>query len=442
MMLSKRLKLTATLWTLLTFIVGLSLIQIHNYQQQIYRQLNYSMKLQIRIDSLRSQLWLYQEYTDVQGLSELNKRQAELAKDLAEDINWAVQQKLIIANLNRLNNNIEKLINTQNNYYSKQVDVSSTLVAERLFKAKYSMTIEKMTEEMFQLHQLSMKQASQKQQTLLYLVGAILLLLAILITAWSFMTLIRFNKGLVPLKQGMKALAAGDLTSQINVSDTDELSALADNFNKMKQSLAQITIKKEKLKQEVDSQTRKLIEQQDRLIFLAEHDELTGIYNRRAFIKQIDTAIARDLRGEDQAALLFIDLNKFKEINDSLGHSIGDEVIMTIATRLVNHLRTTDMVGRFGGDEFIVWLDMLTEPIDIDHKIHQLLACIKQPIIIGQHILHVGASIGISVLPKHGLNSRELISAADTAMYQAKADNSIEFCYYTGTHGASALATT
>jgi diguanylate cyclase (GGDEF)-like protein len=85
---------------------------------------------------------------------------------------------------------------------------------------------------------------------------------------------------------------------------------------------------------------------------------------------------------------------------------------------------------------------MLTEPIYIDHKIHQLLACIKQPIIIGQHILHVGASIGISVLPKHGLNSRELISAADTAMYQAKADNSIEFCYYTGTHGASALATT
>jgi hypothetical protein len=147
MMLSKRLKLTATLCTLLTFIVGLSLIQIHNYQQQIYRQLNYSMKLQISIDSLRSQLWLYQEYTDDQGLSELNKRQTELAQNLAEDINWAVQQKLIIANLNQLNNNIRKLINTQNSYHSKQVDVSSTLIAEQLFKAKYSMTIEEMTEE-------------------------------------------------------------------------------------------------------------------------------------------------------------------------------------------------------------------------------------------------------------------------------------------------------
>jgi diguanylate cyclase (GGDEF)-like protein len=441
MMLSKRLKLTATLCTLLTFIVGLSLIQIHNYQQQIYRQLNYSMKLQISIDSLRSQLWLYQEYTDDQGLSELNKRQTELAQNLAEDINWAVQQKLIIANLNQLNNNIRKLINTQNSYHSKQVDVSSTLIAEQLFKAKYSMTIEEMTEEMFRLHQLSIKQASQTQQKLLYLVGAVLLLLAILVTAWSFMTLIRFKKGLASLKQGMNALAAGDLTSQINFTDTDELSALADNFNKMKQSLAQITIKKEELKQEVDSQTHKLIEQQDRLIFLAEHDELTGIYNRRAFIKKIDTAIARDLRSEDQAALLFLDLNKFKDINDSLGHSIGDDVIMIIASRLVNNLRATDMVGRFGGDEFIVWLDMITGPIDIEHKIHQLLDCIKQPIIIGQHILHVGASIGISMLPKHGLNSLELISAADTAMYQAKADRSIEFCFYTSNHGVSALAT-
>ncbi|MGX9460912.1 diguanylate cyclase domain-containing protein [Shewanella sp. A14] len=432
MMLSKRLKLTASLCSLLTLIVGLSLIQIHHYQQKIYRQLNYSMKLQISIDSLRSQLWLYQEYTDDKGLSALNNSQGELAKALSEEINWATEQKQIIANLNRFNTNIRALINTQNSFYNKQVDVSSTLTAERLFNAKYSMLIEEMTEEMFHLHQLSIKQASQKQQTLLYLVGVVLLILAILVTAWSFMTLIRFKKGFTSLNQGMEALAAGDLTSKINFNDTDELSALADNFNKMKQSLAQITIKKEKLKQEVDSQTRKLFEQQDKLIFLAEHDDLTGIYNRRAFIKKIDSAIARDLRGINQAALLFIDLNKFKNINDTLGHSIGDEVIITIARRLMKNLRSTDILGRLGGDEFIVWLDMLSEPIDIEQKIHQLLATIKQPIIIEQHTLQVGASIGISLLPKNGLNSRELISAADTAMYQAKADNSIEFCYYHG----------
>ncbi|MBB1320981.1 MULTISPECIES: diguanylate cyclase domain-containing protein [unclassified Shewanella] len=441
MMLSKRLKLTAALCSLLTLIVGLSLIQAHHYQQQIYRQLNYSMKLQVSIDSLRSQLWLYQEYSDDRGLSELNLRQAELAKDLSEDIQWATQQKLIISNINRLNTNIRSLINTQHDFHSKQVNVASTLTAERLFKAKYSMIIEEMTEEMFRLHQFSIKKASQKQQTLLLMVGMVLFLLAIMVTAWSIMTLIRFKKGLASLKIGMEALAAGDLVSQINSFDTDELSALADDFNEMKQSLAQITIKKEKLKQEVDIQTRKLIEQQDKLIFLAEHDELTGIYNRRAFIKQIDAAIARDLRGEQQAALLFIDLNKFKEINDSLGHSIGDEVIMTIANRLVNNLRTTDIVGRLGGDEFIIWLDMITEPIDIKNKINQLLSSIKQPITIGEHTLQVGASIGISVLPDDGLNSRELISAADTAMYQAKADHRTEFCFYTDDHRVSALAT-
>ena len=114
---------------------------------------------------------------------------------------------------------------------------------------------------------------------------------------------------------------------------------------------------------------------------------------------------------------------------------------MTIAKRLVNSLRATDIVGRLGGDEFIVWLDMLPEPIDIEHKINQLLTNIKQPIIIGKHTLEVGASIGISVLPEHGLNSRELITAADTAMYQAKADHSIEYCFYAGSYGVSTLAT-
>lgn len=173
---------------------------------------------------------------------------------------------------------------------------------------------------------------------------------------------------------------------------------------------------------------------------MAEHDELTGIYNRRAFIKKIDNAIARDLRSDDQAALLFIDLNKFKQINDTLGHSVGDEVIVTLAQRLVNNLRVTDIVGRLGGDEFVVWLDLLAEPVNIDQKLTLLLNIIKQPIDIGPHTLQVGASIGISVFPKHGISSRELISAADTAMYQAKADNSIEYCYFAGDHGVSALA--
>jgi diguanylate cyclase (GGDEF)-like protein len=106
----------------------------------------------------------------------------------------------------------------------------------------------------------------------------------------------------------------------------------------------------------------------------------------------------------------------------------------------MSNLRATDIVGRLGGDEFVVWLDLIAEPIDIDQKLTQLLNLIKQPINIGPHTLEVGASIGVSVLPKHGLSSRELISAADTAMYQAKADNSIEYCYYAGDHGISTLA--
>ncbi|WP_394130283.1 diguanylate cyclase domain-containing protein [Shewanella maritima] len=430
MTLSKRLKLTVLFSTLLGLVIASTLWQAHRYQQIIYTQLEHSMLLQMSIDSLRAQLWLHQKYSDNLSLEAINIRQADLATALMKSIDWSERQQQHLKNLNRLNTNIRALINTQISTNAFQANSGLSTSAADLLQSKYNILIEEMSGEMSRLHQQTISQARYTQHMLIIVSGSILGMLTTLVIAWSFTSLTRFRSGFFSLKQGMKALAKGDLDSQITVNKTDEFSKLAQDFNQMKISLNKITIRKEALKSEVKKQTQVLTEQQAQLTFLAEHDELTGIFNRRAFIKQIDHAIARDMRSNDGAALLFIDLDKFKIINDTHGHKVGDLVIEAIAKRLSSATRTTDVVGRLGGDEFVIWLDVINSNVDVELKVHHILEVIKQPIHVNNLTLFVGASIGISQFPKDGGDSASLIIAADTAMYQAKELNGREFFYF------------
>lgn len=430
MTLGTRLKLTAILCALLTLAVGEALFRAHNYQQKIYQQLNHSMQIQLNIDSLRSQLWLYEEYADKLSLTELNARQASLAFELSQNMHWNTKQQQVLDNLNRLNTNIRVLFNTQQVSKNGETPVERTSTSVRLLKVKYSMNIERMTEDMYRLHQLTISQAKQTQQSLLISISLVVLLLSAIATLWSSITLIRFKRGMKALNDGMRKLAAGDLESRIAYTMKDEFFEMSDNFNHMKSSLQKITVKKDQLTQEVARQTAKLTAQQAKLTYLAEHDELTSIYNRRAFIKQIEIAITRGIRRDDKAALLFIDLDRFKMINDTLGHQMGDEVLITIAQRLTSHLRSSDFVGRLGGDEFVVWLDYIEGVHDIIAKVNQIIMLIEQPITVNGETLSVGASIGISQFPLHGKSSGSLVTAADTAMYMAKQDVDNHYCLF------------
>ena len=248
MTLATRLKLTAILCALLTIAVCQALFQAHTYQQKIYKQLNHSMQIQLSIDSLRSQLWLYEEYSDQLSLSELNIRQADLAVQLSKDIQWHTKQRRVLDNLNRLNANIRVLFNTQMESNTNHSLSEHQLTSSRLLKAKYSMNIEKMTEDMYRLHKVTIAQAKQTQQSLLISVSLVVLLLSILVTMWSSMTLIRFKRGMKSLNDGMRTLANGDLESRVKYDMNDEFAEMSDNFNDMKASLQKITIKKEELK--------------------------------------------------------------------------------------------------------------------------------------------------------------------------------------------------
>jgi len=152
----------------------------------------------------------------------------------------------------------------------------------------------------------------------------------------------------------------------------------------------------------------------------AEHDFLTGLPNRLLLNDRIGQAIIMAQRGNRRVAVLFMDLDGFKHINDSLGHPIGDKLLQSIGKRLVSCVRAADTVSRQGGDEFIVLLSEVQGPEAAALMANRILAAVAEPHAVDQHELHITTSIGVSVYPDDGSNAETLIKNADTAMYQAK----------------------
>jgi diguanylate cyclase (GGDEF)-like protein/PAS domain S-box-containing protein len=152
----------------------------------------------------------------------------------------------------------------------------------------------------------------------------------------------------------------------------------------------------------------------------AEHDFLTGLPNRMLLNDRISQAIAFAPRHENQVAVLFLDLDGFKHINDSLGHPIGDKLLKSVAERLVGCVRVTDTVSRQGGDEFVVLLSEAEQWEDAAVVAKRMLDAVAETHMIDQQELHVTTSIGVSVYPDDGQDAETLIKNADTAMYQAK----------------------
>ena len=170
---------------------------------------------------------------------------------------------------------------------------------------------------------------------------------------------------------------------------------------------------------------------QEQIRQLAYYDTLTGLPNRRLLVDRFNQALSQARRFQRSLAVMFIDLDRFKTINDRLGHDIGDELLKVVAARLITCMRTGDTVSRQGGDEFVVVLTEIKHPEDAERVARKILDSLALPISVEEHQLHITTSIGIAVLPVDGTeDARELMKKADMAMYEAKeaGRNQYRFC--------------
>ena len=172
-------------------------------------------------------------------------------------------------------------------------------------------------------------------------------------------------------------------------------------------------------------------EQADRFERLALYDNLTGLPNRSLFADRLAQAVERTHRTGGAVALLFIDLDRFKPVNDSYGHAIGDQLLRQAANRLLTCVRSSDTVSRHGGDEFVIMLPDVAHPEDVEKCAQKILTAINAPFQVDGHHLQIGASIGIASCPRDAGNPLLLIKYADAAMYRVKSCGRNSFQFFT-----------
>jgi diguanylate cyclase (GGDEF)-like protein len=171
------------------------------------------------------------------------------------------------------------------------------------------------------------------------------------------------------------------------------------------------------------------MQQDAQIAYMAKHDMLTGLPNRTNLMEALERALNRH-RGSETVVVLFIDLDRFKQVNDSLGHLMGDDLLKAVAGRLRDTVRQSDIVARLGGDEFVVMQTTSRPAIDAAELAARIVAALSTPFNLGGQKLEIGASVGIAVAHGGGEDSATLLSRADAALYQSKAAGGTGYCFF------------
>ena len=226
----------------------------------------------------------------------------------------------------------------------------------------------------------------------------------------------------------------GNLINDFNTM-LDEIQSRDNELNEHRQKLeervAQRTMELESANSQLEFSKEQAESVANRMEYHAHHDALTGLPNRILLNDRITRELAHARRQQTSAALLFLDLDRFKIINDSLGHAVGDQMLRVISRRLSNCVREEDTVARLGGDEFMVLLPRISGSADAGRIAKKIIGCLVDPISCNGHELHITTSIGISIFPYDGTDAETLIKHADISMYRAKELGRNKAVYYT-----------
>ncbi|WP_162179408.1 diguanylate cyclase domain-containing protein [Vibrio nigripulchritudo] len=407
---------------MLTIVIAVSMHEIHKQHKNTETVHKDLIDLHLLADTLRSRLWLYLKYEDDDNLRGIQQYQLALDQTLSNSsLNQTNIEKLRVIN-RQLSQVLIMDWQFRNQTESRrQASIEQLGQRQELLRARYSALIQSMTEYLVYSQQTLISNGSKKIDAItLYLTFA-LAGGSIVVSVLSFLLVFRFRRGMDVVSGAIHQIREGKFEHTIQNEDLDaEFQSLAAVFNDMSEELRNSTYSRAELKSEILSKTRLLRQQKRKLEQLAEHDELTSLMNRRALDKKLDQALNIAAKAPATLAVLFIDLNNFKEINDKYGHKMGDEVLINISARLRCCVRESDVLARFGGDEFVLCLDVGKTEDLARRKANQLISLIEKPIRMTDVELTVGASIGIAYSPSQGRCRQELLKLADRAMYKAK----------------------
>lgn len=244
-----------------------------------------------------------------------------------------------------------------------------------------------------------------------------ILFIALLILAFFYL-LIRFgiSKPLGQIMEQISKIKQGDYVTSEAVKTGDELEAISRNINRLAST--------------VESRESSLLKSKKRLKHLSQHDDLTGLPNRRSFAMELKYAFARAKRNQMQLAVLFLDLDEFKQVNDTLGHRVGDRLLQAVAARLTTVLRESDVLARVGGDEFNILIDGFENIVQVQTFAQKLIDAFKEPFIDEYNEIASSTSIGIALYPDDAQDAEVLIKNADIAMYKAKEMGKNNYSFY------------
>jgi diguanylate cyclase len=223
-----------------------------------------------------------------------------------------------------------------------------------------------------------------------------------------------------------------NLGEQIRAPIFKEMQELTDAFNTMSTTLRQ---QMNELEERVQERTADLEAAKEKIVHMAEHDSLTGLPNRRVLNEQFEKLVDLVYATPKKVALLMIDLDNYKLINDQYGHLVGDEVLQKVGERFEETLRDSDLVSRWGGDEFVILLHDVNPAEDIEVVLKKLFSAFEKPISIGDQGFTIQMSIGIAVYPQDGEGMDNLMRHADVALYRAKDEPGNSYQFYKAASG-------
>lgn len=263
-----------------------------------------------------------------------------------------------------------------------------------------------------------------------FILLVVLVLLLLISSSVSAHLAQKYTDPILTLNSKMMEASEGKLDVHCNIESDDEFGQLSNKFNNMMDIICANYNEIANTKQELEASKEELTRNYNHIEELAYHDGLTGLYNRIAFMKYAYDILHDGSTKLRKHAVIFIDLDNFKNVNDTLGHDYGDLLLKQVSNKLSSYVADDDILARTGGDEFLILRNVVSSNEELDAFAATLVTIATHPFILNDETVHISMSVGVAVFPQNGLSLNELIKNADIAMYSAKTSGKNNYMFF------------